>query len=129
MAESQPAIIERGEQAPCAISSHFKTREAAVGSLHINPSGDKDKVPRLANTEALGKAMENVRIHGDTMAGAPGGGTTDADTLNDAVRVDPRDVILLVSTAASPQVNLMLITLGSTVRYAEIESDGAAKTV
>ncbi|KAI4736571.1 hypothetical protein E4T50_12920 [Aureobasidium sp. EXF-12298] len=81
MAEPQPPQIQEGDQAPSAIPGSNKSETAALNSLD-HKSADLSS-SNTASTAALGKAMKNLNISGDT----------NSETKN--VKVDMADVVLL----------------------------------
>lgn len=84
--EPQPSTIQEGDQASLATPSSAEDRKAAASLSNLDAKADGDTTIRQADTEALGKAMKNLDVRGDTQAGAS----------RKVVKVDAADVNLLV---------------------------------
>lgn len=90
MAEPQPAGIQEGDHVPSAAPASAEDRRAAAALSNLDTAADNDNTSKQADTEALGKAMKGLDVSGNAIAGA--------QASKKAVKVDPADVTLLVSS-------------------------------
>jgi len=99
MAEPQPSDIKEGAQTPTAIPSSSEDRKAAAALSNLDGNVDNDTTSKQADTEALGKAMKDMNVNDGPTSGAQKGNVTTQEPSKAAVKVNPADVTLLVSTS------------------------------
>lgn len=90
MAEPQPDGIQEGDHVPSAAPASAEDRKAAAALSNLDTAADNDNTSKQADTEALGKAMKGLDVSGNATAGA--------QASKKAVKIDPADVTLLVSS-------------------------------
>jgi len=99
MAEPQPAEIKEGDQTPSATPSSSEDRKTAAALSNLDANVDNDMTSKQADTEALGKAMKDMNVNDGPTSGAQKANVTTQGPSKAAVKVNPADVTLLVSTS------------------------------
>ncbi|KAL1303861.1 hypothetical protein AAFC00_000317 [Neodothiora populina] len=97
MAEPQPTDIQEGDHVPSA-----EDRKAAAALSNLDANTESNNASRQADTEALGRAMQDLNVRSDATAGAQQEGVNSAVTRKVA-KVDATDVTLLVQQLDIPK--------------------------